>query len=43
MYLGGRLPVGKRITRTVSLEDINDGMDALNHGGVIRQIIDFTK
>jgi Zn-dependent alcohol dehydrogenase len=41
MYQAGRLPVDRLLTRTITLDEINAGFDALAAGQAIRQIIDF--
>jgi S-(hydroxymethyl)glutathione dehydrogenase/alcohol dehydrogenase len=41
MYLDGRLMLDEMISATLTLEDINDGYDALRKGEVARQVIAF--
>jgi alcohol dehydrogenase len=40
LYKAGMLPVDMLISRTISLDDINSGMEALRKGEVARQLID---
>ncbi len=42
MYRQGRLPVDRLISRTLNLEDINEAMDRLAAGEVVRQVIVFS-
>jgi alcohol dehydrogenase len=37
----GRLPLERLVSRTIALEEINEGMDALAAGSVIRQVVTF--
>ena len=41
LYQQGRLPVDRLLTGRISLDDINEGFDALNTGGAIRQVVVF--
>lgn len=41
MWRDGRLPLERLISRTLELDEINEGMDALASGTVIRQVITF--
>lgn len=41
LFKQGRLPVDALISKTITLNDINEGFDALADGDVVRQIIDF--
>jgi len=41
MWRSGALPVESLVSGTVSLEDINDGMEALAAGAAVRQIVEF--
>ena len=41
MWRAGRLPVERLITSTISLEDVNQGMDDLAEGRALRQVIDL--
>jgi alcohol dehydrogenase len=41
MFLGGKLPVDRLLTHTLSLEDINLGFDRLHDGSAIRQVVLF--
>lgn len=41
LFRTGRLPIDKLVTHTLSLDEINIGMDRLRNGEAIRQIITF--
>ena len=41
LYQAGRLPVNRLITRTLRLEEINEGFDSLARGEAVRQMIRF--
>ncbi len=41
LHQQGRLPVDRLITRTLRLEEINEGFDALARGEAVRQVIRF--
>lgn len=41
MYRAGLLPVNRLLTRTLRLDDINEGFDMLDRGEAIRQVILF--
>lgn len=41
MYRAGKLPVDKLLSRTLKLEDINEGFDLLDRGEAIRQVVIF--
>jgi alcohol dehydrogenase len=41
MWLDGKLPVEALISSHITLDEINEGMDALSDGHAMRQIIDF--
>ena len=41
LYMSGRLPIDKLITRTYTLDEINEAFEALEKGKVIRSIIKF--
>lgn len=41
MWRAGRLPVEHLITSTISLDDVNRGMDDLADGRALRQVIEF--
>lgn len=41
LWRDGRLPLDRLVSRTIALEEINEGMDALASGGVIRQVVTF--
>ncbi|WBP94339.1 alcohol dehydrogenase catalytic domain-containing protein [Mycolicibacterium neoaurum] len=41
LWRAGRLPVEKLVSATLSLDEINTGMDALADGLAVRQIIEF--
>ena len=39
LYKQGRLPVGALLSNNLSLEDINEGFDRLEKGGVARLVV----
>ena len=39
MYMAARLPIDKLITRTYTLGEINEALEAMDKGGVIRSVI----
>lgn len=41
LYLNGRLNLDDMVTRTIELDDINDGFAAMKSGDVLRSVIDF--
>ena len=41
LWRAGRLPVESLVSETISLQDINAGMDALADGRAVRQVIEF--
>lgn len=41
LFQGGRLPVDRLLTHTLSLDDINLGFDRLHDGSAIRQVVLF--
>jgi alcohol dehydrogenase len=41
MYRAGQLPVDRLLTRTLRLEEINEGFDLLDRGEAIRQVVVF--
>jgi len=41
MYLDGRLLLDEMVSRTISLEDVNDGYDSMRKGEVARTVISF--
>lgn len=41
LYLGGRLKLDEMVSRTVTLDEINDGFTAMKNGEVVRAVIDF--
>ena len=41
LHRAGLLPIEKLLTRTISLDQINEGFDALARGEAVRQIIRF--
>ena len=41
LWRSGRLPVESLVSSTISLNQINEGMDQLADGSTVRQIIDF--
>jgi alcohol dehydrogenase len=43
MYRAGLLPVDLLRTRTISLEQVNEGFDLLDSGEVARQVIRFER
>jgi alcohol dehydrogenase len=42
LWRAGRLPVESLVSSTITLDDINAGMDELAEGRAVRQIIDFS-
>lgn len=41
LWREGRLPLERLVSRRIALEEINEGMDALASGAVIRQVVTF--
>jgi S-(hydroxymethyl)glutathione dehydrogenase/alcohol dehydrogenase len=41
LYMSGKLPIDKLITKTYSLNEINEGFEALEKGEIIRSVIKF--
>jgi S-(hydroxymethyl)glutathione dehydrogenase/alcohol dehydrogenase len=41
LYINGKLPIDKLITKTYSLDQINEAFEALEKGQVIRSVIKF--
>lgn len=41
LYRQGRMPVGRLVTRTLPIEEINEAFDALADAAVVRQVITF--
>lgn len=41
LWREGRLPLERLVSRTITLDEINEGMDALASGEVIRQVVTF--
>jgi S-(hydroxymethyl)glutathione dehydrogenase/alcohol dehydrogenase len=41
LFMEGKLPLDKMITRDYSLDEINDGFEALEKGETIRSVIRF--
>jgi len=41
MYLDGRLLLDEMVSRTISLDEVNDGYDAMKEGEVARTVISF--
>jgi Zn-dependent alcohol dehydrogenase len=41
MWRSGRLPVEQLVSSTITLDDINEGMDRLADGAAVRQVIAF--
>jgi alcohol dehydrogenase len=41
LWREGKLPLERLISREIALEDINEGMDALASGSVVRQVVIF--
>ena len=42
LWRSGRLPIEKLVTSTITLDEINAGMDQLADGKAIRQVIEFS-
>lgn len=42
LWRAGRLPLERLVSRQITLEEINEGMDALASGSVIRQVVTFS-
>lgn len=43
LYRAGRLPVDRLLSRTISLDEINHGFDALVQGQAVRQVLRFSE
>ena len=43
LWREGKLPLENLISNEISLDDINEGMDALASGSVLRQVMLFDK
>ena len=43
LWREGKLPLERLISDTIALDEINEGMDALSAGTVLRQVIEFDK
>jgi S-(hydroxymethyl)glutathione dehydrogenase/alcohol dehydrogenase len=41
MYLDGRLHLDEMVSKTITLEEINDGFDDMKAGNVARSVISF--
>ncbi len=41
MYLSGRLKLDEMVSRTISLDEINEGFEAMKNGDVVRSVIEF--
>lgn len=41
LYQAGKLPVNKLLTRTLTLDEINEGFDLLDQGKAVRQVVVF--
>ena len=41
MWRSGRLPVEQLVSSTITLDEVNEGMDQLADGNAVRQIIEF--
>jgi S-(hydroxymethyl)glutathione dehydrogenase/alcohol dehydrogenase len=41
LYMNGKLPIDKLISKTYSLDEINEGFEALEKGEIIRSVIKF--
>ena len=41
LYLGGRLKLDEMVSRTITLDEINDGFTAMKNGEVVRAVINF--
>ena len=42
LYRNGKLPVDELLSPSIALEQINEGFDRLDRGGVVRQLIKFS-
>ena len=42
LYLGGRLKLDEMVSRSISIDEINEGFAAMKNGEVVRAVIDFT-
>ncbi|XPP27539.1 MAG: alcohol dehydrogenase catalytic domain-containing protein [Leucobacter sp.] len=43
LYLQGKLPIEKLISGSIALDQVNEAMDTLQEGAVVRQMIDFRR
>lgn len=41
MYLSGRLKLDEMVSRTINLDEINEGFEAMKNGDVVRSVIEF--
>ncbi len=41
LYLGGRLKLDEMVSRTITLDEINEGFDAMKSGDVVRSVIQY--
>ncbi|MBI2847606.1 MAG: Zn-dependent alcohol dehydrogenase [Chloroflexi bacterium] len=41
LYMAGKLPLDKLVSRRIRLEDVNNGFDAMEKGEVLRSVIKF--
>lgn len=41
MYLGGRLKLDEMVSRTITLDEVNDGFEAMKRGDVVRAVIQY--
>ena len=41
MYMSGRLKLDEMVSRTISLDEINDGFDSMKSGEVVRAVIQY--
>ncbi len=42
LYLGGRLKLDEMVSRTIGLDEVNEGFDAMKRGEVLRTVIAFS-
>jgi S-(hydroxymethyl)glutathione dehydrogenase/alcohol dehydrogenase len=41
LYLGGRLKLDEMVSRTIGLDEVNDGFESMKRGEVVRTVIEF--
>ena len=41
LHLGGRLPLEKSVSETISLEDVEKAFGKMERGGVLRSVVVF--